>query len=80
MGLHWAWNFLQGSIFSYPEGGATRNGLFTAPVDGPTWLTGSHRKLEGSLIPTIVNLLVTALLLFIPWKRGTIRPAPKKGA
>ncbi len=73
IGLHWAWNFSMGQIFSLPISGlnfAPR--LFQAEVSGPEWLTGGSYGPEGSALVTVI------ILLGVIWMGQTrwISPSP----
>jgi membrane protease YdiL (CAAX protease family) len=53
IGLHWAWNFFLGPIFSLPVSGmGILPRLLLAEVTGPRWLTGAQYGPEGSIIMT----------------------------
>lgn len=78
-GIHFAWNFLQSGVFSYPFAGQTpRPGILAVSVDGPDWLTGGVAGLEGSVVTTAVNVVVALTLLMVAWRRGNFRPAPTR--
>ena len=40
IGIHAAWNFVQGGVFSVPVSGTEFIGLFQGKLQGPEWLTG----------------------------------------
>jgi len=68
VGIHFAWNYVQGFIFGFPVSGfrfpAT---LLSAHVHGGEWLTGSAYGPEGGLFCTIAVLGAT---LFLFWSPG----------
>ena len=71
VGVHIAWNFVQGPILGASVSGhAERGSLFvSAPVTGaPTWLSGGAFGPEASLPAMIVGLAIFALLM-----RGYVR-------
>lgn len=75
-GLHFMWNFAQGSIFGIEVSGLK----FLSPISllvetdhGPKWLTGEAYGIEGSLGCTAALLLLIAAIYFMP---GT-EPDPK---
>lgn len=76
MGLHAAWNFTQGGIFSsdVSGNGMENTGLLSARIDGPWWLTGADMGFEGSVTAVLVCLSVAAVLLITAHKRGLIVP------
>ncbi|MCB2058354.1 MAG: CPBP family intramembrane metalloprotease [Novosphingobium sp.] len=66
IGIHVAWNFTQGWVFSAPvSGGKAPLGLLVTTRSGPEWLTGGAFGLEASLIALV---LATALGLFLLWR------------
>ncbi len=65
MGIHWAWNWTQGSLLGFPVSGT---GSPIAPLKPllnarPDWFTGGPVGLEGSLACTLVCLGFIGLLL-----------------
>ncbi|HIW34946.1 MAG TPA: CPBP family intramembrane metalloprotease [Candidatus Paenibacillus intestinavium] len=62
MGLHFAWNTLEG-LFGIPVSGHPSAGLFTVKVKGAELLTGGDFGLEGSIVPVIVSLLIAIPML-----------------
>lgn len=75
LGVHWAWNFAQGSIFGGPVSGMT---ITTHPLlhsldKGPAWLTGGAYGLEGGVCCTVVLVLST---LFI-WGTRLVSATPE---
>jgi Predicted metal-dependent membrane protease len=62
MGLHFAWNALEGLI-GIPVSGHSTAGLFTVKVHGDALLTGGDFGLEGSIVPVIISLLISIPML-----------------
>ncbi|MGC8595310.1 MAG: CPBP family intramembrane glutamic endopeptidase [Candidatus Kryptoniota bacterium] len=63
-GMHFAWNFLQGYLFSLPVSGLLSNRTLFVPTDfGPDWLTGGVYGPEGGVGTTLVLLLATMTLM-----------------
>jgi membrane protease YdiL (CAAX protease family) len=64
LGVHWAWNFAQGSIFGGPVSGmtVTNHPVLQSFDKGPAWLTGGTYGLEGGLCCTIVLVLSTLFI------------------
>jgi len=62
MGLHFAWNALEG-LLGIPVSGHASAGLFTVKVNGAAILTGGDFGLEGSIVPVIVSLLIAIPML-----------------
>jgi membrane protease YdiL (CAAX protease family) len=75
IGLHGAWNFTMGLIFSGAiSGNGTPNGLFKTTFQGPELLTGGNAGMEGSLIAILVATIATVLILIPVVRRGNIVP------
>jgi CAAX protease family protein len=64
IGIHFAWNFLQGFVLGLPVSGIALAGpLMVARVRGPLWLTGGSYGPEGGLLATAVVAAATVYLL-----------------
>jgi hypothetical protein len=75
IGLHGAWNFTMGKIFSGSvSGNAAPQGLFKTTFQGPELLTGGSAGMEGSLIAMLVSITFTVLLLILVVRRDKIVP------
>lgn len=82
IGLHFAWNFLEGAVFGANVSGGAAHGLLKITITGPAVLTGGDFGPEQS--PFAVGASVIASLLF--WRFATAnsqstpcdraRPAP----
>jgi uncharacterized protein len=68
IGVHFAWNFTQGGIFSAAVSGGATKGLLQAKLIGAEWLTGGAFGVEASAVALVV-CASTALLLVIAAKR-----------
>lgn len=68
IGLHWAWNWTQGSLLGFSVSGTGDSLAPLKPLRSarPEWLTGGAVGLEGSLACTVVCLAFIAGLLL--WK------------
>ena len=57
IGIHWAWNFVQGNVFGFQvSGGDAGKSLLQATVNGPDCLTGGAFGAEASIITVILGL------------------------
>jgi membrane protease YdiL (CAAX protease family) len=75
IGLHLAWNYTMGKIFSGAvSGGSEMPGLFKTAFAGPDLLTGGSAGMEGSLIAILVSTTFTVVMLILARRRGTIVP------
>ena len=51
LGIHFAWNFVQGFVLGMPVSGVTfHHGILQAKISGPFWLTGGAYGPEGSIL------------------------------
>lgn len=67
IGLHWAWNFFQGPVFSLPVSGIFfQPALLRAQLGGASWLTGGAYGPEGGLVATLVTLAAIVWLTRTP--------------
>ncbi len=90
IGFHFAWNALQGHLYSLPVSGiAVEPRSLELKIIGPEELSGGMFGLEGSLITTIVLALASIALWMIPWIKPSetlhalwnqyLQPAPRGG-
>ncbi len=71
IGIHAAWNFTQGWVFSVPvSGGDAPLGLLITRRVGPDWLTGGDFGLEASVIAMLVATGAGLWLLRLAAQRG----------
>jgi membrane protease YdiL (CAAX protease family) len=75
IGIHFAWNFVQGGIFGVAVSGAASDGILRGELHGPKLLTGGAFGAEGSLVAVVVCLAAAAPLLAIA-RRGRNMVAP----
>jgi hypothetical protein len=74
-GIHAAWNFTQGWIFSVPvSGGEAPLGLLITRRVGPDWLTGGDFGLEASVIAMVVATAAGLFLLRRAVKQDRLVP------
>jgi hypothetical protein len=72
IGIHFAWNFTQGGIFSAAVSGGASRGLLQAKLVGPEWLTGGAFGVEASAVALLVCTSVALLLLIGAKRKGNI--------
>ena len=72
IGLHGAWNYTMGKIFSISVSGVAIQGLINASYEGSELLTGGSAGMEGSLIGIVVGVTATVLMLILAVRRGNI--------
>ena len=74
IGLHWAWNFFQGPVLSFPVSGLQIGpSLCKISLSGSMWLSGGAYGPEGSIPLTVASLAA------IVWLARTRRLAPSPG-
>lgn len=76
IGIHIAWNYTLGSIYSIAVSGHEAKGILQGTVSGPDWLTGGKYGLEASVFTMIVLATMAAYLLRRAWTKGHFSPAP----
>jgi hypothetical protein len=75
IGIHIAWNYTMGKIFSGAVSGNTvSSGLFNTSFQGPELLTGGPAGMEGSLIAILVGVAFTVVMLTLAVRQGKIVP------
>lgn len=80
IGLHFAWNFLQGPVLGIAvTGEALDGGWEVVRLEGPTIFTGGAFGLEAGLAATLVTLLGIAALIAVARARGPRVTPPGSG-
>ena len=74
IGLHAAWNIMQGTIYGIPVSGGAVDGWLVSNRTGPAWLSGGVFGAEASVVALLVCSLLTAGLLMVAQRRGSIVP------
>jgi membrane protease YdiL (CAAX protease family) len=73
-GIHFMWNWLQGSIFGIEVSGLKdmlRATLLQEVDTGPAWLTGANYGIEASITCTIVIIFSTVFIYFAPFLKAS---------
>ena len=73
MGIHLAWNWLQGPVFGINVSGISgfaADPLFRVNDVGPDWLTGGEYGIEGGLACTVALIASIAMIHFLPALRA----------
>lgn len=63
IGIHFGWNFSEGSIFSTPVSGTQSPGVIVGTLSGPGLLTGGAFGIEASLVACLMCTAAGALML-----------------
>lgn len=72
-GVHWFWNWTQGSVFGIEVSGLTdlsAGSLLIETDAGPHWLTGTTYGIEGGIACTIAIVISIIAIKFIPQKEN----------
>lgn len=78
VGLHFAWNALEG-LLGIPVSGVASKGLFEVTLSGSTLLTGGSFGLEASVVPIIVSLMIAIPMMIAASRRGNLQNKRNKG-
>lgn len=70
IGLHAAWNFVQGGVYGVAVSGFAQSGLLRPAIQGPDWLTGGRFGAEASVPAVLVNSVFAIGLLIVAHRRG----------
>jgi membrane protease YdiL (CAAX protease family) len=67
VGLHFAWNFVQGAVLGFVISGDAdySNALFRVHTSGPLWLGGGRYGLEGSVFSLVGRAVIIALVILL---------------
>ncbi|HEX7306614.1 CPBP family intramembrane glutamic endopeptidase [Lentzea sp.] len=75
IGVHFAWNFAQGGIFSTSVSGKDApQGLLDGATSGPVLVSGGEFGPEASLYTLAAGVVVTVVFLWLAKRRGTVVP------
>lgn len=62
IGLHWAWNFMQGPVAGVAVSGNPERGIFHLQTSAPDYISGGAFGAEGSLL--LLPITATAIVFF----------------
>lgn len=74
IGLHAAWNIMQGTVYGIPVSGGASKGWLVSTRTGPDWLSGGVFGAEASVVALGTCSLLTLALLVVALRRGSIVP------
>jgi membrane protease YdiL (CAAX protease family) len=72
IGIHIAWNFTEGGIFSAGVSGGHTKGLLQAKLAGADWLTGGAFGAEGSVVAVAICAAAGILLVAKAVRKGNV--------
>lgn len=73
IGIHVAWNYTLGTVFSVAVSGRESTGLLRGTLTGADWLTGGAYGLEASVLTPLILVGVGAFFLWKAGERGHLR-------
>ncbi len=79
MGVHIAWNFTQGGVFSVAVSGGQSKGLLQSRMVGPDWLTGGAFGAEASVVALSLCVAAGILLITLAIRTGNVVRPPWAG-
>jgi membrane protease YdiL (CAAX protease family) len=75
IGLHFGWNFFEGSVYGTQlSGGHLGGSMLAGHVSGPAWLTGGAFGPEAGVPAIVTCVIAAAILLAYATSHGKIRP------
>ena len=80
MGIHAAWNFVQGGVLGIPVSGGDSKGWLQSHLTGPAWLSGGGFGAEATVVAFVACLCTGLLLLRSAYLRGQFIARPRRRA
>lgn len=74
IGLHAAWNIMQGTLYGIPVSGLPVRGWLISQRSGPGWLSGGAFGAEASVVALLLCSAFTLVLLRVAQRRGSLVP------
>ncbi len=72
IGLHWGWNFFEGTVFGFNVSGNSSPVLVQSYTTGPSLWTGGEFGPEAGLVTVALSCVLFSVLLYMAAKRGQI--------
>ncbi|HET7359756.1 MAG TPA: CPBP family intramembrane glutamate endopeptidase, partial [Rhodanobacteraceae bacterium] len=72
IGLHAAWNIMQGTVYGIPVSGGKADGWLVSYRTGPDWLSGGPFGPEASVVALGCCSVLSIVLLVVAVRRGNI--------
>lgn len=70
IGMHYAWNFVQGPVLGFAVSGGQRASIITLQHHGPALLTGGEFGPEGGLVGMVFRFVVIGMVLYYLYLRA----------
>jgi len=75
IGIHWSWNWMQGSVYGAAVSGGQGRGLFNSTITGPEVLTGGAFGPEAGLVALTLGVALGVWLTVLAVRKGhLVRP------
>ena len=74
IGLHAAWNVMQGTVYGIPVSGGKADGWLVSTRTGPDWLSGGAFGAEASVVALLLCSSLSLVLLIVTLRRHSIVP------
>ena len=78
IGIHFAWNYFIGQVFSVTVSGHENTGLLTGRLVGEDWITGGAFGVEASAVALAFTALAALCVVVRAHYRGTMFAPPWK--
>jgi membrane protease YdiL (CAAX protease family) len=78
IGLHVAWNAVEGGVFGSPTSGQLIDGVLVSRLSGPAWVSGGDFGIEGSALTVAVFLVVSGFFLRSARRTGRMVPVRRR--
>ena len=63
IGIHWAWNYMQGNVLGFAVSGLDAGeSIFTPVITGPDFITGGEFGAEASVIAVFFGIVISLIL------------------
>ena len=70
IGIHWSWNYVQGSIYGIAVSGGSRpHSLYDTVMEGPDLITGGAFGVEASVISVALGAILSAFFLYLRFRK-----------
>lgn len=74
IGIHWGWNFVQGTLFGAAVSGTNPESLLQPVISGPDWATGGPFGPEAGLFGIIIGTGAGLFFLWMAVHKGQVQP------
>ena len=79
IGIHFFWNFIQGTVFGYPVSGNPSEGYFFLTITPDIVFNGGVQGPEGSIVGIVSRVMVILMIYVLPYNRKNNEFLTKRG-